>query len=171
VKIFVMGKNEWREEDNWPLARAKTTAYYLRLSGSANGLQGNGSLSTVAPGQEKTDELFMIRHDPVPTIGGPLCCGAPLPGNGPQDQRPAEGRSDIFDFYDSGDDAESGSDRPCDGGFVREHVGGRHRLHSETCGRVAERICAEFDGRNFAVALSRFAGKTGAGKSRASVPD
>jgi putative CocE/NonD family hydrolase len=30
-------------------------------------------------------------------IGGPLCCGeAPSPGNGPQDQRPAEARSDVL---------------------------------------------------------------------------
>jgi len=29
VKIFVMGKNDWREEDDWPLERAKSTRYYL----------------------------------------------------------------------------------------------------------------------------------------------
>jgi len=98
VKIFVMGKNEWREEDNWPLARAKTTSYYLHSGGSANGLEGNGSLSTAAPGQEKPDEFIYDPHEPVPTFGGPLCCGAPLPGNGPQDQRPAEGRSDVLIF-------------------------------------------------------------------------
>ena len=29
VKIFVMGKNVWREEDSWPPARAQQTRYYL----------------------------------------------------------------------------------------------------------------------------------------------
>ena len=34
VRIFVMGKNAWRDEDEWPLARAKETKYFLS-SGSA----------------------------------------------------------------------------------------------------------------------------------------
>src|ERR1700730_12468940 len=38
VKIFVMGKNEWRDEDDWPLARAKNTKYYLHSTNGANGL-------------------------------------------------------------------------------------------------------------------------------------
>src|ERR1700683_4536900 len=29
VKIFVMGENKWREENEWPLARAKETKYFL----------------------------------------------------------------------------------------------------------------------------------------------
>ena len=28
VKIFVMGANQWREEDDWPLARAQATKYF-----------------------------------------------------------------------------------------------------------------------------------------------
>src|SRR5271169_413394 len=46
VRIFVMGKNEWRDEDDWPLARAKSTRYYLHSAGGVNGLTGNGTLST-----------------------------------------------------------------------------------------------------------------------------
>jgi len=30
IKIFVMGDNEWRYENEWPLARTKWTKYYLR---------------------------------------------------------------------------------------------------------------------------------------------
>ncbi len=30
VRIFVMGANEWRDENEWPLARTKWTKYYLR---------------------------------------------------------------------------------------------------------------------------------------------
>ena len=33
VRIFVMGKNEWRDEDDWPLARARKTSYYLHSAG------------------------------------------------------------------------------------------------------------------------------------------
>jgi putative CocE/NonD family hydrolase len=98
VKIFVMGKNDWREEDDWPLERAKATRYYLRSTRPANGLQGGGALSTAAPAEEKPDQYVYDPNDPAPTIGGPLCC-QPLPtGVGPQDQRSAEARGDVLVF-------------------------------------------------------------------------
>ena len=96
VKIFVMGKNEWREEDDWPLARAKSTKYYLHSTGVANGVAGNGALSLVAPAEEKPDQYVFDPSDATPTIGGPLCCGALPTGIGPEDQRPAEARSDVL---------------------------------------------------------------------------
>ena len=99
VKIFVMGKNEWREEDDWPLARARSAHYYLHSTGGgANGLGGNGTLTTSAPGEEKPDQYVYDPNDPVPTIGGPLCCGALPTGIGPEDQRPAESRADVLVF-------------------------------------------------------------------------
>lgn len=99
VKIFVMGRNTWREEENWPLARAKTTRYYLHSIGEANGLSGNGSLSTAPPGEEKPDQYVYDPNDPTPTIGGPLCCGPfPPAGPGPQDQRSVEARKDVLVF-------------------------------------------------------------------------
>jgi uncharacterized protein len=96
VRIFVMGKNEWRDEDDWPLARAKNTRYFLHSGGAANGLAGNGSLSTLAPADEKPDQFVYDPNDAAPTIGGPLCCGALPTGIGPQDQRPAEARNDVL---------------------------------------------------------------------------
>jgi len=98
VKIFVMGQNDWREEDDWPLERAKPTRYYLRSTKPANGLEGGGVLSTAAPAEEKPDQYVYDPSDATPTIGGPLCC-EPLPtGIGPEDQRPAEARSDVLVF-------------------------------------------------------------------------
>jgi uncharacterized protein len=91
-----MGKNEWREEEDWPLARAKSTRYYLHSGGSANSLSGNGTLSPTAPAEEKADQYVYDPSDAVPTIGGPLCCQALPAGNGPQDQRPAEARNDVL---------------------------------------------------------------------------
>jgi uncharacterized protein len=102
VKLFVMGKNDWREEDDWPLERAKATRYYLRSTKPANGLEGGGTLSTAAPAEEKPDQYVYDPNDAVPTIGGPLCC-QPLPtGVGPQDQRPAEARGDVLVFSSPG---------------------------------------------------------------------
>jgi putative CocE/NonD family hydrolase len=98
VRIFVMGKNDWREEDDWPLERAKATRYYLHSTKPANGLEGGGTLSTTAPAEEKPDQYVYDPNDAVPTIGGPLCC-EPLPsGIGPEDQRPAEARGDVLVF-------------------------------------------------------------------------
>jgi uncharacterized protein len=35
VRLFVMGKNVWRDEDAWPLARANMQTYYLRSESNA----------------------------------------------------------------------------------------------------------------------------------------
>ena len=96
VKIFVMGKNEWREEDNWPLARAKSTRYFLHSAGGANSLRGNGGLSTAAPKTETADHYVYDPANPVPTVGGPLCCDSWHLGPGPRDQRVVENREDVL---------------------------------------------------------------------------
>ncbi len=96
VKIFVMGKNEWREEDNWPLARAKSTRYFLHSAGGANSLRGNGGLSTAAPKTETADHYVYDPANPVPTVGGPLCCDSWHLGPGPRDQRVVESREDVL---------------------------------------------------------------------------
>lgn len=96
VKIFVMGKNVWREEDDWPLARAQSTRYYLHSSGKANGLNGEGTLSTTAPQTEAEDHFVYNPAEPVQTIGGPLCCDGGHLAPGPRDQRPVESRGDVL---------------------------------------------------------------------------
>jgi len=96
VTIFVMGLNQWRQEDDWPLARAKTTKYFLHSQGAANSSRGNGSLSTSAPASEPADKFTYDPAKPVPTIGGPLCCDSTHLAPGPKDQRTLEERDDIL---------------------------------------------------------------------------
>jgi len=96
VKIFVMGINQWRDEDDWPLARAKATKYFLHSHSDANSARGNGSLSTTAPGSESSDKLTYDPAEPVPTVGGPLCCDSDHLGPGPRDQRSVEERNDVL---------------------------------------------------------------------------
>ncbi len=96
VKIFVMGVNQWREEDDWPLARAKTTKYFLHSQGAANSARGNGVLSTSVPASDPADKFTYDPGKPVPTIGGPLCCDAGHLAPGPKDQRPVEERDDVL---------------------------------------------------------------------------
>jgi uncharacterized protein len=96
VKIFVMGANQWREEQDWPLARARETKYFLHSSGAANSVRGNGTLSITVPGQETADQYVYDPGKPVPTVGGPLCCDSEHWAPGPRDQRGVEAREDVL---------------------------------------------------------------------------
>jgi len=96
VKIFVMGANIWREEDDWPLARARETKYFLHSNGKANSLRGSGTLTTAAPGKEGEDSYVYDPGKPVPTVGGPLCCDGQHWQPGPRDQRGVESRDDVL---------------------------------------------------------------------------
>jgi putative CocE/NonD family hydrolase len=96
VRIFVMGKNEWRDEEDWPLARAKAAKYFLHSAGKANGSAGDGVLNTQTPAAEAKDSFLYDPANPVPTIGGQLCCDATHLAPGPRDQRPVEERSDVL---------------------------------------------------------------------------
>jgi hypothetical protein len=62
VRLFVMGANQWRDEQEWPLARARPTAYYLSSAGKANTLNGNGVLGTVLP--PATSPVDRYTYDP-----------------------------------------------------------------------------------------------------------
>ncbi|HEY2946725.1 MAG TPA: CocE/NonD family hydrolase [Vicinamibacteria bacterium] len=86
VRLFVMGDNVWRDEREFPLARARSTRYYLR---SAN------RLSAESPRSEAPDRFDYDPADPVRTLGGRLCCGAAYKP-GPADQRPNESRADVL---------------------------------------------------------------------------
>jgi len=101
VRIFVMGRNEWRDEDDWPLKRAKATKYFLRSGGNANSASGDGSLGTRPPETDAKaagarDSFEYDPADPVPTVGGPLCCRGDLLKPGPRNQVEVEKRKDVL---------------------------------------------------------------------------
>ena len=96
VKIFVMGDDAWRDEQEWPLARAQDTKYYLHSGGKANSRHGDGSLSTQAPADESPDVFLYNPADPVPTMGGQLCCNPYFVANGAFDQNDIESRADVL---------------------------------------------------------------------------
>jgi uncharacterized protein len=88
VRIFVMGGGSgrktvegkldhggrWRDEQEWPLARAVPTAWHLH---------GDGSLRPEAPGADGAARRFTYDpEDPVPTIGGNYCAVGELPAQG-----------------------------------------------------------------------------------------
>jgi hypothetical protein len=96
VRIFVMGANQWRDEDEWPLSRTRQERYFLHSGGKANSVSGDGVLSSAAPHAESADRYIYDPVNPAPTIGGPLCCDSPHLGPGPRDQRPVEARNDVL---------------------------------------------------------------------------
>src|SRR6185369_13865056 len=100
VRLFIMGDNVWRDEQEFPLARTNYTKYYLHSLKGANGLRGDGTLSQASPVSERADQFDYDPQHPVPTIGGRLCCGGAIPP-GPADQRPNESRSDVLVFSTS----------------------------------------------------------------------
>ncbi len=80
VRIFVMGENAWRDEAEWPLARARPTAYHMRAG---------GRLTAEAPAAgEPPDGYTYDPRDPlVDPRGGRL---------GPFDQSVLEARRDLL---------------------------------------------------------------------------
>jgi putative CocE/NonD family hydrolase len=96
VKIFVMGENKWRYEDTWPLERAVETHYFLHSAGKANTASGNGSLSVQSAATEAYDSYIYDPANPVPTVGGPLCCDDKHLPAGPRDQQKVEARPDVL---------------------------------------------------------------------------
>jgi putative CocE/NonD family hydrolase len=100
VKVFVMGANVWRDEQDWPLPDTKFTKYFLDGRGRANTAGGDGVLTPQPPAAEAVDAYLYDPRDPVPTMGG----GTFLPGfligrnSGPRDQRAVEARADVLCF-------------------------------------------------------------------------
>ncbi|HEV2719415.1 MAG TPA: CocE/NonD family hydrolase, partial [Thermoanaerobaculia bacterium] len=92
VRIFVMGGGDghktaegrvfvgghWRDEQEWPLARAVTTPYYLGAG---------GTLSTRPPEPSAPTSFQFDPKHPVPTLGGNISSSGALMTNGAMDQR------------------------------------------------------------------------------------
>ncbi len=103
VRIFVMGSGDphktaegrlfvgghWRDEREWPLARAVNTPHYLR---------SDGALSVEKPGDSRPTSYRFDPSNPVPTLGGNVSSEGVLMERGAQDQRC---RPDIWLCKDS----------------------------------------------------------------------
>ena len=93
VRIFVMGVNQWREEDDWPLARAEYRPFYIHSLGTANTAVGSGVLDEIRCAANETPDGFTYDPaSPVPTKGG--CFLGPNPGA--RNQEEIEDRDDVL---------------------------------------------------------------------------
>lgn len=96
LHLFVMGPNVWREEHQWPLARTRYTPLYLNSAGSANSASGDGVLQWHVAHNSRLDAFVYDPKNPVPTMGGAICCNPKVLPPGPLDQIPVERRSDVL---------------------------------------------------------------------------
>jgi putative CocE/NonD family hydrolase len=86
IRLFIMGENVWRDEQEWPLARTDYRPMYLHA---------DGSLSETAPTGNGALSYDYDPADPVPTLGGNIM--EPTL-RGPYDQAPLDDREDVLRF-------------------------------------------------------------------------
>ncbi len=97
VKIFVMGTNEWRHENEYPLARTEWTRLYLHGDGPHDAQEyalSGGLLSFEAPVRDEPPDRFRYDpDDPVPSWGAQY---QTMDLTGPRDRRMVERRGDVL---------------------------------------------------------------------------
>ncbi|KUM99516.1 X-Pro dipeptidyl-peptidase [Streptomyces yokosukanensis] len=98
VRIFVMGRDEWRSEQEWPLPDTRYTDFYLGGGGRANTSGGDGVLSQEAPEASAQETYLYDPRRPVPTTGGNIIALSPEVYAGPADQSQVEEREDVLCF-------------------------------------------------------------------------
>ena len=91
LSYYALVEDRWRTADAWPPATAKPVQFYLA--------EGK-SLSQMPPtGAPARWSLISDPFDPVPSIGGALCCtGDPNELSGPVFQNAIEDRADVLVF-------------------------------------------------------------------------
>ncbi|HCV28213.1 MAG TPA: X-Pro dipeptidyl-peptidase, partial [Dehalococcoidia bacterium] len=93
VRLFVMGENRWRWENEWPLARTRYVNYFLSSAGSAETAFGDGVLSTDKLSEgAPADTYDYDPNDPVMSMMGLDAQAAA------RDQAPLAHRQDILVF-------------------------------------------------------------------------
>ncbi len=100
VRYFLMGANVWIDADVWPPPGTRVVELFLRSTGRAGSLSGDGRLSPEPPGEEPADIFVYDPGSPASSLGGASCCSADLAPIGSFDQRPVEIRNDVL-VYDS----------------------------------------------------------------------
>ncbi len=96
LRVFVMGANRWREATDWPIPGTRFQPFYLESKGHANTVSGDGVLTDKMKRKDTPDSYTFDPHNPVPTLGGAVCCNPKIFPWGPMDQRLAERRSDVL---------------------------------------------------------------------------
>jgi putative CocE/NonD family hydrolase len=96
VQYYLMGLNEWRSAESWPVEGTTYRKYFLTSGGRANSRYGDGALMEAAPTEAASDSFVYDPATPVPTLGGNVCCTGMETGAGGYDQATIEMRNDVL---------------------------------------------------------------------------
>ncbi len=98
VQYYTMGKNQWSSSDSWPPPGTTDTTLYLASGGEANSIFGDGRLTSAPPDGAPADTFVYDPMNPVPALGGGVCCNRDAAPGGSFDQRGIEARADVLVF-------------------------------------------------------------------------
>lgn len=98
VQYYLMGKNEWRHADVWPLPGTSEQRWYLGSGGNANSRSGDGVLTRTPAPTASVDSFVYDPATPVPSLGGHTCCTGTDTEAGGYDQSEIEMRNDVLVF-------------------------------------------------------------------------
>lgn len=96
VRYYTMGLNKWQSSDTWPPSGAQPMTLFLSSGGKANTLNGDGVLVEAAPAADNPDRFEYDPMNPVPSLGGNVCCTGNAITAGAFDQRKNETRPDVL---------------------------------------------------------------------------
>lgn len=96
VQYFSMGSNEWHTAQQWPPRELGKMTLYLHSNAGANSLSGDGVLAAEPAEQTDSDSFVYDPMNPVPSLGGNLCCLGDAVTPGSFDQRAIEARNDVL---------------------------------------------------------------------------
>ncbi len=96
VRYFTMGMNKWQSSDSWPPRGAQPLRFFLSSEGKANTGGGDGKLTESVPLADNPDRFEYDPMDPVPSVGGNVCCTGNAIAGGAFDQRQNETRPDVL---------------------------------------------------------------------------
>ena len=96
VRYYTMGINKWQSSDTWPPRGAQSMSFFLSSGGKANTMSGDGVLSETAPTTDNADRFEYDPMNPVPSLGGNVCCTGNAITAGAFDPRKNETRPDIL---------------------------------------------------------------------------
>ena len=96
VRYYTMGSNKWQSADSFPLPNTRITPFYLSSEGKANSRNGDGTLAARTPATDKPDQFTYDPMNPVPSLGGNVCCTGNAIQGGAFDQSQLELRDDIL---------------------------------------------------------------------------
>ena len=96
VTYFTMGANRWQTSETWPPAGARPLTLYLASAGRANTANGDGRLAAAVPDVDHPDAFTYDPMNPVPSVGGNVCCTGNAVQAGSFDQQKNEAREDVL---------------------------------------------------------------------------